>query len=103
MIIRSNKLTRLFEIMLGQRIRALAFYPFIIVPSSTLIDKILINHEKIHLRQQLEMLIIPFYICYIIALRRKGYMEISFEKEAFANESNMQYLKTRRMWSFLRY
>ena len=103
MILRSNKLTRIFELILGQRIRAIAFYPFIIMPTSTVIDDVIINHERIHLRQQLEMLIIPFYIWYLIALRRKQYMGISFEKEAFANETNMQYLKERSYWSFLKY
>ena len=64
MILRSDRLTKLFEIVLGQGIRALAFYPFIIMPRATVIDDILINHERIHLRQQLEMLLLPFYICY---------------------------------------
>ncbi len=84
-------------------IRALAFFPFIIVPSTTIIDDVLINHERIHLRQQLEMLVIPFYIWYLIALYRKGYNNISFEKEAYANEINLNYLKRRRIFAFIKY
>ena len=103
MILRSDKLTELFEMLLGQGIRALAFWPFIIMPRSTIIDAELINHEKIHLRQQLELGVIPFYIWYIIALRRKGYWSISFEKEAYANENNLNYLKERSIFVFRRY
>ena len=103
MILRSDRLTKFFEMILGQGIRALAFYPFIIMPRTTVIDDVLINHERIHLRQQLEMLILPFYIWYLIALRRKGYWNICFEKEAYANENNLDYLKKRRIFAFLRY
>ena len=103
MILRSDRLTKFFEMILGQGIRALAFYPFIIMPRTTVIDDVLINHERIHLRQQLEMLILPFYIWYLIALHRKTYMGISFEKEAYANENNLDYLKKRRIFAFLRY
>ncbi len=68
-------------------------------------DKILINHEKIHLRQQWEMLILPFFVWYIteyIINRIKGmenraaYRAISFEREAKENEQNQDYLKYRR-------
>ena len=103
MILRSDRLTRFFEMILGQGIRALAFYPFIIMPRSTVIDDVLINHERIHLRQQLEMLILPFYIWYLIEFYRKGYWEISFEKEAYDNEMDLNYLKKRRFFAFRKY
>ena len=103
-IIISDKAIKFFGFILRMNsIRALAFYPFIIIPSTTKIDDVLINHETIHLKQQAEMLIIPFYICYLIALYRKGYMEISFEKEAYANENDLNYLKKRRIFSFTKY
>ena len=63
----------------------------------------LINHERIHLRQQREMLVIPFYIWYLIAYYRKGYMQVSFEREAYANDSDLTYLKKRRIFGFMRY
>jgi hypothetical protein len=81
----------------------LAFYPFIFVSTKTIIDDELINHEKIHLKQQKELFILPFYIWYLIALYRKGYINISFEKEAYANEKNLTYLRKRRIFAFLRY
>jgi len=69
-----------------------------------------INHEKIHTKQILELLIIGFYICYVLEwiyrtvfhkYEKSAYKEISFEKEAYANERNLNYLKERKhyaMW-----
>jgi hypothetical protein len=57
--------------------------------------------KKIHLRQQIELLILTFYLIYVLEYliyRIKGmnhydaYMNISFEKEAYANEKNTNYL-----------
>jgi hypothetical protein len=93
--------------------RGLAFFPFVFVKYR--LDKenaVFVNHERIHMRQQLEMLVIPFFIWYIIEfLIRLGqfkkwslaYRNISFEREAYANEKNMDYLKNRSFWMFLKY
>lgn len=107
MILVSDRLTSFFSFILGMKkyggIRALAFFPFIIVPKSTVIDDELINHERIHLRQQIELLIIPFYVWYLIALWRKGYYGVSFEREAHLNDSDLEYLKKRKPYSFIKY
>ncbi len=72
----------------------------------------LINHERIHLKQQRELLIVPFYILYIAEwlLRTllyldsyRAYQNISFEREAYANEDDMQYLSRRKTFGFLDY
>lgn len=78
----------------------MAFY---FISSKTKVDDELINHEKIHLRQQIEMLIIPFYVWYLIEYYIKGYYNVSFEKEAYTNEKNLTYLKKRRIFAFIRY
>jgi len=45
----------------------LAFFLFLILKSKDLKNNLnLINHERIHLIQQLELLIIPFYFIYVI-------------------------------------
>ncbi len=103
MIIKSNKLIKFFEFILRMNIGAIAIFPFIIIPTSTIITERLINHERIHLRQQLEMLVIPFYIWYLIEYYTKGYYNVSFEKEAYANEHDLKYLKNRKIFSFKRY
>jgi hypothetical protein len=103
MVIVSDKVIWFFELILGKGIRGLAFWPFIFVPTSTVIDDVLINHEKIHLKQQLEMGVLPFYIWYLIALYRVGYLNISFEREAYFNEKNLTYLKNRPKFNFLKF
>lgn len=85
------------------KIAAIAIFPFIIIPTTTIINDRLINHERIHLRQQLEMLVIPFYIVYLIEYYKKGYYNVSFEKEAYANEHNSKYLSNRKLFSFSKY
>lgn len=88
-------------------------YPFIFVRENYLrTNKTFVNHEKIHLRQQIELLIILFFIWYVLEFfvrliqfgnRKKAYRNISFEREAYANESNADYLANRKFFSFLRY
>jgi hypothetical protein len=103
MVIVNNTLIRFLEVFAPIKIRAVALFPFIVIPSTTKMDDILLNHERIHLRQQIELLIIPFYIWYLIEGAIKGYRNICFEKEAFANENDLSYLKNRKPLSFLKY
>ncbi len=91
----------------------ITIYPFIFLKYDALkTDSILINHERIHLRQQRELLIIPFYIFYsiefltrLITLRnwKKAYKKISFESEAYDNEKDLNYLKSRPFFRFIKY
>ena len=91
----------------------LTLWPFIILRERDLrSDRILINHEKIHLRQQLELLLLPFFILYILEwlIRTiwlmdgyKAYRNLSFEREAYANEGNQQYLPKRKPFRFVKY
>jgi hypothetical protein len=105
MIIVSDRALRFFGVFLGgmDGVAAMAFYPFIICSSKTDITPQLINHERIHLRQQRELLIIPFYIWYLIAYYRKGYLNVSFEKEAYDNDLDLNYLKKRNIFAFRKY
>lgn len=92
---------------------AMAVYPFIIVHRKSLAaHPTLINHEKIHLRQQAELLILPFYIWYALEFlirlvmylnHHKAYRNISFEREAYANEKDTNYLKNRKFWNFTKF
>ena len=91
----------------------ITIFPFVFVRDEYWAKKQnFILHEKIHLKQQVELLILLFYIWYSLELLiriyqfknvRKAYRNISFEREAYANESNTNYLKQRRLFSFLRY
>lgn len=79
---------------------SMTIWPFIFTKVD--MEEIELNHEKIHGRQQLECLIILFYIIYLIEAILKGYYHISFEKEAYANQDNPHYLKTRKWYSMWR-
>ncbi len=105
MVIVNDRLLRFLCFFLGggELPAGMAFFPFVIINSQVEPTPELINHERIHLRQQIEMLVIPFYIWYLIAYYRKGYMNISFEKEAYANDKNLTYLKKRSIFAFRRY
>lgn len=85
----------------------MALFPFILVRDKRMADDaILINHERIHLRQQAELLVIPFYVLYLLIYlfnlfvyrkHHKAYMNIVFEREAYDKEADIKYLE-RRKW-----
>ena len=62
MIIESKKFCKAISWFIP--VAAITLYPFIICIDKE--DKILINHESIHLKQQRELLVIPFFIIYLI-------------------------------------
>lgn len=70
------------------------------------------NHERIHFKQQIEMLWVFFFfwygIEYLVRLLQyknsyRAYRNISFEREAYQNEKNTAYLSSRRRFAFLSY
>lgn len=75
-------------------------------------DKVMMNHEKIHTSQIRELGYVAFYIIYFLEWLVKlfiyrnsfqAYSNLSFEREAYANETNLTYLSSRRHYSFLKY
>ena len=82
--------------------------PFgIYIKESYLYRKRTINHESIHWQQQLEMLIIFFYLWYVIEWlirlpRGNAYRNLSFEREAYGNENNYDYLEMRRPYAWVK-
>jgi hypothetical protein len=87
--------------LLNDKTAAMALFPFILLNRRKTVTEVLINHERIHLMQQLEMLVIPFYVVYLFELLTKGYRNVSFEKEAYANEKNPDYLMHRKWFRWL--
>lgn len=91
----------------------IAIFPFVFLKSKALkLNSVLINHEKIHLRQQVELLVLPFFVFYLAEFLvrliqyknwQKAYRNISFEREAYLNETNLEYLNNRKFWCFLNY
>jgi len=90
-----------------------SIWPFVILKEKELsTDPIFMNHEKIHLQQQIELLILPFYILYLLEFILKyfyyknaylAYRSISFEREAYQNETDLEYLKKRKLWNSFRF
>jgi len=72
----------------------------------------LLNHESIHTAQMKEMLYIFFYLWYGVEWlirwvgygfdTKKAYRNIFFEREAYNNDVNLDYLKKRKLFSWLR-
>lgn len=100
---------------LAKDVIAMTLCPFILVKKGYKEEvsaeeyAVTLNHESIHVRQQLEMLILPFYIAYglnwlINVIQRKSdpYWEIIFEQEAYNHQDDMNYLKTRKLFACFR-
>lgn len=67
-----------------------------------------LNHERIHTAQWRELWYVGFLLWYLIewlARLPKGnaYRNISFEREAYANDDNFTYLETRKRFAFIKY
>lgn len=87
-----------------------ACWPFIIFRAEKYATPKRVNHERIHLAQQREMLVVPFYLAYVlnfiwnlIRMRPRPYRDIKFEREAFQNEADPTYLETRKFWAWINY
>jgi hypothetical protein len=103
----------LFKYLTPRGFRGLTFFPFVFIKKKEdVLDKVFVNHEKIHLRQQIELLVIPFYVWYGIEFlirwiitkdKNVAYRNISFEKEAYTNEKDLNYIESRSFWKFLNY
>ncbi len=99
--------------LFSKRFAGIALWPIILVKSKAYkSNAVFINHERIHLRQQLELLVLPFYLWYVIEFlirwihyknRNLAYRNISFEREAYGCEAALTYLNHRKLWGFLAY
>jgi len=93
-------------------VNGMALFPFVLIKDAKLLqDEVFKNHERIHLRQQIEIGIIPFYLLYLTMYfinRLKGqrhyqaYRNILFEQEAFSHERDFIYLKSRKWCAWAR-
>jgi hypothetical protein len=103
----------IFKYLIPKGYRGISIFPFIIFSGRKSKENlVLLNHEKIHIRQQLELLVIPFYIWYAIEFLVRyfqyknwnlAYRNISFEREAYTNEKDLNYLKKRSFWKFYKF
>lgn len=112
MIIQASRLLSALSIVIN--IGAMTIWPVIFVHDREffLKNKSMVNHEEIHLRQQAEMLVLPFFLVYVFfffwALIRygngpKAYRQIPFEQEAYDRENDLYYLNKRADWAWWKY
>ena len=102
---------------------AITFGPLIFTRREELSD-VTVNHEAIHWEQQKETLIVGFFILYGIMflwelvrctfdplranhadgrhrpLWKRAYRSVAFEREAYAHETDMEYIQKRKIFSF---
>lgn len=92
--------------------KAINLFCLIFVKKGCTFSDVDLNHEKIHTAQMKELLFIGFYIWYLVEWlcllikyknTHEAYRNIRFEKEAYANQYNLEYLKNRSHFSFLEY
>lgn len=103
----------IFKNIIPKGFVGLSLFPFIFLKYDALKQNaVLVQHEKIHLRQQAELLVLPFFVLYALEFlirllhyknKRLAYKNISFEREAYAKENEKQYLKKRPFFAWVRY
>jgi len=96
-----------------KKFSGITLFPFVILSHKKYKENsVVINHEKIHITQQAQMLVLPFYLWYLIEFlirlfihknKKVAYKNISFEREAYKNEKDLNFLKKRPFWNFLNY
>lgn len=99
--------------------KAINLFGVLFVRGNAVISEKTLRHEHIHTMQMREMLYVPFYLWYGIeyVIRFIGwnfegepcdsydepYNRMSFEKEAYGNEHDTEYPKTRKPYSWFKY
>lgn len=106
------RITR-FVVFSKLHVNGITLFPFVFMKHKGLIaDKVFVNHERIHIRQQAELLVLPFYVLYLLfycvnLLRYRNhhsaYRNIVFEREAYSEDGNENYLNQRKWYAWIKY
>lgn len=89
--------------------KAINLFGVLFVREEAVLSEADINHEAIHTEQMKEMLYVGFYLWYavewLVRLARlrnahTAYRNVSFEREAYANQADLAYLQQRKPWSW---
>lgn len=110
--------------------KCINLFGILFVKNNAKIDEVTINHEAIHSRQFVELMILfavatvfirwwlpllsPlfFYLWYLVEWivrlfqyrdTHEAYKNISFEREAYTNEKELEYLRIRKRFAFIKY
>ncbi len=101
---------------LGNDAQGIGFFPFLIIRQNLKLPhkrQELINHEKIHLVQQIELLIVGAFLLHLLEYlyarfikklsKRDSYYFPATEQEAHRNAMNQHYLTQRKIYAVLHY
>ncbi|NLZ46719.1 MAG: hypothetical protein GX896_08515 [Clostridiales bacterium] len=88
--------------------KAINLFGVLFVRNNAKLSEIDLNHEKIHTAQIKELWYVFFYLWYVIEWiirlpKGNAYRNISFEREAYDNEKDLNYLKSRKRFDFAKY
>lgn len=87
---------------LPRHVDAMTICGLVLIRPEVADDPVLLNHERIHCRQQRRWLYLPFFVAYLIEwlwhlirLRdaHRAYRAISFEREAYAHQHDLSYTR----------
>ena len=108
-VLQNSKIPQWLSIFIN--IWAITIWPFVICREE--MDEVTLNHEKIHIRQQAELLLIGFYLLYAgfwvwnrlwhRMSNVEAYANIPFEIEAYNNDNNLKYLEERKKYAWFCY
>ena len=93
--------------------KAITIGPYIFIKPGTKLSEKDYNHEAIHWEQYKETLVIGFFLIYVIEFIykfifvnrgewKKTYHKLSMEKEAYLNQDNLDYIKNRKHYKWIK-
>ena len=107
-VITNSKIPKLMSVIIN--VYAITLWPFVFIRDEG--NDVTINHETIHIKQYNELLVIGFLMIYffdwLVGLikyrnREKAYYRIRFEQEAYDNQADLNYIKNRKKFYWLKY
>jgi len=107
-IIKNSRLPKLLSWFMD--IGGITLFPFIFIKGEG--NERVIRHESIHIAQYAETLVLGFLFLYVIDfvhafIKYKNYDDayrsIRFEREAYANDHDENYLEMRQKFAWLKY
>ena len=107
-IIKNSRLPKLLSWFMN--VGGITLFPFIFIKGEG--NPRLINHESIHIAQYSELFVLGFLVLYLydflVNLARfknfkEAYYNIRFEREAYDNDNNFDYLDNREKFAWRNY
>jgi len=93
-------------------VAAVNLFGILFVRNGVVLTDRMLNHERIHTRQMREMLYLFFYLWYLVEwlirlpfhwIGKGAYYLIAFEREAYENEFDLNYLSKRKLFAWFKF